>query len=63
MKYHVLYNPLAGNDTCEEKTKKFADALQGGEIEFYDVTKIDYKNFCQRLPQAISWLYRAATEL
>ena len=44
MKYHVLYNPLAGNDTCEEKTKKFADALQGGEIEFYDVTKSTIKN-------------------
>ena len=49
MKYHVLYNPLAGNDTCEEKTKKFADALQGGEIEFYDVTKIDYKKLLPTL--------------
>ncbi len=49
MKYHVLYNPLAGNDTCEEKTKKFADALQGGEIEFYDVTKTDYKKLLPTL--------------
>ncbi len=45
MKYKVLYNPLAGriNDTAFYDELK--SALEGDELEYYDITKTDYARF------------------
>lgn len=49
MKYYVLYNPLAGNKTCTEKTEKLK-AVYGDNAEYCDMTKIsDYRELFARL--------------
>ena len=49
MKYYVLYNPLAGNKTCTEKTEKLK-ALYGESAEYCDMTNIfDYRAFLSTL--------------
>ncbi len=40
MKYYVLYNPLAGNKTCAEKTEKLKERY-GESAEYVDMTKIE----------------------
>ena len=41
MKYHVLYNPKAGNGTGETETKNIEKYLAGEEIVYYDLTQND----------------------
>ena len=41
MKYHVLYNPKAGNGTGETETKNIEKHLAGEEIVYYDLTQND----------------------
>lgn len=50
-KYHVLYNPLAGNGACAEKVRELCDILPGDELEYCDMTKIsDYGEFFASVP-------------
>lgn len=50
-KYHVLYNPLAGNGACTEKVRELNDILSGDELEYCDMTKIsDYGEFFASVP-------------
>lgn len=39
MKYYVLYNPLAGNKTCTEKTAKLKERY-GDDAEYVDMTGV-----------------------
>ena len=39
MKYHVLYNPFAGNGTGEEGAKKLK--MDGADLVFHDVTRLN----------------------
>ena len=49
MKYYVLYNPLAGNKTCAEKTEKLK-GIYGENAEYCDMTEItDYSEFFAKL--------------
>ena len=44
MSYSILFNPMAGHGTCEEKAKELADKLGGAKL--VDITKInDYAEF------------------
>ena len=45
MKYKVLYNPLAGRIDDTAFYDELKAALEGDEIEYYDITKIDYAQF------------------
>ena len=50
-KYHVLYNPFAGNGACTEKVRELHDILSGDELEYCDMTKIsDYGEFFASVP-------------
>lgn len=49
MKYYILYNPLAGNNTSEDKTRRLGDKLQDGELFYVDVTKTDYTELLSRI--------------
>ena len=40
MAYYVLYNPIAGNGTAEQKVKNLANVFEG-EITYLDITKIE----------------------
>ena len=45
-KYYILYNPVAGNGTGLEKSRKLEEILKGNEIEFRDSKSIeDYAAF------------------
>ena len=44
MIYHVLFNPFAGNGSCEEEAKKLR--MDNAELIFHDMTKLDsYASF------------------
>lgn len=50
-KYHILYNPLAGNGACTEKVRELSSILSGDELEYCDMTKIsDYGEFFASVP-------------
>ena len=50
-KYHILYNPLAGNGACTEKVRELSSILSGDELEYCDMTKIsDYGEFFASIP-------------
>ena len=40
MKYHILYNPLAGNGRCESQLDRLISSLSG-EQELHKMTEID----------------------
>ena len=42
--YYVLFNPLAGNGTGEQKAKRISEFVPGIAPEFLDITKTDYKD-------------------
>ena len=45
MKYYILYNPVAGNGSAKEDAIKLAEKLQGGDVDYMDVTtNIDYSS-------------------
>ncbi len=50
--YKILYNPLSGHDTNEDKVKQeLAPFLKDDELEFFDATKIEsYAEFLKTLP-------------
>ena len=39
--YHILYNPLSGNGSGEERSRKLIGILQDKEHDYKDITKID----------------------
>ena len=41
MKYYVLYNPYAGNNTSEAETKNLSNVLAKDELVFTDMTRIE----------------------
>ncbi|MBQ1954577.1 MAG: diacylglycerol kinase family protein [Clostridia bacterium] len=46
MKYYVLYNPYAGNNTSESETKTLSNILTNDELVFIDMTGIEsYSDF------------------
>lgn len=45
MKYKVLYNPFAGRINDTSFYDELKNALPDDEIEYYDLTKIDYSEF------------------
>jgi len=48
-KYIVLYNPLADNKHGEENARKLESIMQGNELEFKDITKIEsYRQFFEQ---------------
>ena len=48
MKYHVLFNPFAGNGTGEEGAKRIK--MDGAELVFHDVTRLNgYPDFLRGL--------------
>lgn len=53
MKYQVLYNPYAGrvNDTAFHG--QLQAALEGDELDYFDITKISYKEYFANLPDGI----------
>ena len=49
MKYYILYNPLAGHGSCDEKLDKLKQYLSGECVEF-DLTKLEsYADFLTKL--------------
>ena len=51
MKYHILFNPLAGNGRVEEKVKALS-CFQDSESCFYNITEIhDYREFLSSLAE------------
>ena len=50
MKYHVLYNPKAGNGTGETETKNIEKHLAGEEIVYYDLTQNDTAGLIAKFP-------------
>lgn len=51
MKYHVLYNPQAGNGNGLAQAKKLEAVLPEATIEFVDVTKLEgYSKFIEGVP-------------
>lgn len=51
-KYNVLYNPLAGNGKGENAAKKLKELLNGDELTFTDMTKVnDYRALFASMPE------------
>ena len=51
-KYIVLYNPLADNGRGEQNARKLESIMQGNELEFSDITKIEsYRQFFEKYDQ------------
>lgn len=49
-KYHILFNPNAGNGRAREETLKLKEILADDELEFYDMTEIeDYDGFFAKI--------------
>lgn len=49
-KYHILFNPNAGNGKAKEETLKLKEILADDELEFYDMTEIkDYGSFFAKI--------------
>lgn len=42
---YALYNPFAGNQTCEEQSKKLRDFYSPDELEFRSMADISYSEF------------------
>ena len=52
MKYHILYNPLAANGTCEDKINPLKKLYKDAEIDIINMTEIgDCKTFLSSLPE------------
>ena len=50
MKYYVLFNPLAGNNSSESETKTLSNVLPNDELVFIDMTKLEgYQKFFSEL--------------
>ena len=51
MNYYVLFNPNAGNGTCEEEIKKLKDMMAGDTLIYCNMTEIgDYRLFFDEIP-------------
>ena len=48
---YVLYNPLAGNQTCEEQSKKLRELLRNDELTFQKITEVVYAEFFSSLDE------------
>lgn len=42
---YVLFNPFAGNNTCEEQTKKISELMKDKQLEFRSMADISYPEF------------------
>ena len=42
---YVLYNPFAGNKTCEEQSRKLTDLYKDEQLIFRSMTDISYPEF------------------
>lgn len=42
---YVLYNPFAGNKTCEEQSRKLTNLYKDGQLTFRSMTDISYPEF------------------
>ena len=42
---YALYNPFAGNQTCEEQSKKLREFYSPDELEFRSMADINYSEF------------------
>ena len=52
MKYHVLYNPYAGNNTGKKETEALSGILPGVELVFCDLTRLrSYSEFFAGIAQ------------
>ena len=49
MNYKVLYNPLAGSVNGNSFYSELAKALEGDKLDYFDITKTDYKQFFSEL--------------
>lgn len=52
MKYHVLYNPKAGNGTGESETKSIEKFLSGDEVVYYDLTQNKTVELIAKIPRS-----------
>ena len=52
MKYHVLYNPKAGNGTGESLTKNIEKFLSGDEVVYYDLTQNKTVELIAKIPRS-----------
>ena len=52
MKYHVLYNPKAGNGTGESETKNIEKFLSGDEVVYYDLTQNKTVELIAKIPRS-----------
>lgn len=52
MKYHVLYNPKAGNGTGEPQTKNIEKFLSGDEVVYYDLTQNKTVELIAKIPRS-----------
>lgn len=50
MKYHVLYNPKAGNGTGETETKNVERYLGGADVVYYDLTQNETRELLPKIP-------------
>lgn len=42
---YALYNPLAGNKTCEEQSRKLCELYSADELTLRSMADIDYAEF------------------
>ena len=52
MKYHVIYNPKAGNGTGESQTKNIEKFLSGDEVFYYDLTQNKTVELIAKIPRS-----------
>ena len=50
-KYYAIYNPYAANGKGEQQAKALNERFGAENIEYFDVTKLDYKSFFDSLPE------------
>lgn len=46
---YALFNPLAGNQTCEEQSKKLCEIYGNDELKFQSMTDVNYTEFFSSL--------------
>lgn len=46
---YALFNPLAGNQTCEEQSKKLCEIYGNDELKFQSMTDVNYTKFFSSL--------------
>ena len=51
MKYHILYNPYAGNKSGKKAVDELKEILKGDELEPLDLTVLDMKDFIGKIPE------------